>query len=512
MTLAKIGKSNAGGLLSAAVPLFFCGFVRAQSIASSGPNISIQLSDIAGNVFVEYLSSDGSISLSKSPIVTQETLTEALAPVTDANNIVSGNLSSLSSNVTSMNSSQTRTLAYLQRQIDDAHDNVVYNRQNISALQQTIATNITDMLSLQTNASVQLSLQIEDAIESIVFNRQNITALQGSIGLNMQAISNLLIAVNGSQNTIRALQEDLNGVIDVLNVVANCTGGTCVPRVVNCSLTALPPPSNGHVRVLGDHGDWAPVGTIAEFSCQDGYYLSGTSTQSTCRSSGQWSASAPTCTACTAGCARCTGPTASGGCNACATGNVLGYTLEDGASFAVQNLDTDFVSLQMSGLSIAGSTNPTSIQTAKHLLAINPPASPGTWRICPGYAEDTCATNSWIQVDLRMLMYIGEVTVWHYFGDTRRYCNQRIAVSTTGEFAGEETTIYRVAGFSFVESATGNTVPAHGIQGRYIRHWSSRSNRNHGVHFMGIRVTAALNSTGATPTCTSLVATTVPPA
>lgn len=256
------------------------------------------------------------------------------------------------------------------------------------------------MNSLQTNASVQLQLQIEEAIESIVYNRQNITALQHSIGVNMQAITNLLVAVNGSQNAIVSLQQDLNDVIDVVNAVANCTGGTCVPRAVNCSIASLSPPANGDVSVLGDHGLWAPVGTIAEFSCRDGFYRSGAGMQSTCRSNGQWSSGAPTCTACTAGCARCTGPTASGGCTACAVGSALGFTLADGASYAVQNIDTDFVSLQMSGLNVAGSTNPTSIQTAKHLLVINPPAAPGAWPVCAGYNEDTCGDNSWVQVSI----------------------------------------------------------------------------------------------------------------
>lgn len=85
------------------------------------------------------------------------------------------------------------------------------------------------------------------------------------------------------------------------------------------------------------------------------------------------------------------------------------------------------------------------------------------------------------QVDLGMDMYVGSVTVWHFYGDPRRYCNQRIALSETGRFAGEETTIYDVPGFDFAESAAGNTVQAHGIRGRYVRHWASRNNLNPGT-------------------------------
>lgn len=192
-----------------------------------------------------------------------------------------------------------------------------------------LTANFTNMNALQTNATVQLQTQINGAVQNIATNSLNITRLQGRISTAMQDISNLIIAVNGSQNSILTLQQDLNDVIDVVNAVANCTGGTCVPRVMNCSTSALPPPSNGDVYILGDHGGYAPVGTVAEFSCRDGFYMSGTVQRSTCQASGQWSAmaSASMCMACTAGCGRCTGPTASGGCLSCTAGNVLGFAL-----------------------------------------------------------------------------------------------------------------------------------------------------------------------------------------
>lgn len=65
-------------------------------------------------------------------------------------------------------------------------------------------------------------------------------------------------------------------------------------------------------------------------------------------------------------------------------------------------------------------------------------------------------------------MRLGSVTVWKYWLDSRRYCGQRIAVSTTGAFTGEETDIHNaglVAGDT--ETANGLNVTAHGVTGRY---------------------------------------------
>eukprot|EP00041_Stephanoeca_diplocostata_P039751 m.1637696 g.1637696 ORF g.1637696 m.1637696 type:complete len:466 (-) comp26048_c0_seq1:429-1826(-) len=442
--------------------------VAGQAIAASGPNISLQLSDPLGAVSVDYVNSDGT-AVTQSQVVTDDMLTRALNPMKDATSQITQYLANLTADFTNMN-------------------------------------------ELQTNATVQIQTQVTAAAQNIATNSVNISRLHSSISFVLQDLTYLGSLVNGTQNSIETLQQDLNDVIDVVNAVANCTGGVCVPRVANCSTAALPAPSNGGIIILGDHGGYAPVGTVADFWCQNGYYITGAARQSTCQASGQWSAmaTASTCTACTEGCARCTGPTASGGCLSCETGRVLGFALGGGATFTTQNIDTDAVRFQMAGLRVAGSTNPAQIQNAKHLLVVNPPAPVGAWPVCAGYEQATCDDEYWVQADLGMDMYIGAVTVWHYYGDPRRYCNQRIALSSTGLFAGEESTIYDVPGYDFVETAAGNTVQAHGIRGRYVRHWASRSNRNSGVHFMGLQVTAAVASSTGTPVCTIVNATTTP--
>ena len=41
-------------------------------------------------------------------------------------------------------------------------------------------------------------------------------------------------------------------------------------------------------------------------------------------------------------------------------------------------------------------------------------------------------------IDLADYYYVTGVTIWHYYGNDRAYCSQRLAMSITGEFAGEE--------------------------------------------------------------------------
>jgi hypothetical protein len=82
------------------------------------------------------------------------------------------------------------------------------------------------------------------------------------------------------------------------------------------------------------------------------------------------------------------------------------------------------------------------------------------------------------------------VSLWHYYGDTRQYCGQKVALSTTGAFNGEEVVVLPDTGLDFgpPESIDGNAVTFDLVSARYVRHWSGKSDRNSGIHFMEIDV------------------------
>ena len=48
----------------------------------------------------------------------------------------------------------------------------------------------------------------------------------------------------------------------------------------------------------------------------------------------------------------------------------------------------------------------------------------------------------WCEVDLEAVMWIDTIRIWHYYGDQRIYHDVKLAVSTTGKFAGEEVVIF----------------------------------------------------------------------
>ena len=107
---------------------------------------------------------------------------------------------------------------------------------------------------------------------------------------------------------------------------------------------------------------------------------------------------------------------------------------------------------------------------------------------------ESCEERLYITIDLGAVYTINSVTVWHYSGDTRRYCGQKVAISSTGDFTGEETTVYDTGSdFGDVEQDGGFVMEFPATTGRFIRHWSSKSDRNTGVHFLEVQVMGALD-------------------
>jgi hypothetical protein len=114
---------------------------------------------------------------------------------------------------------------------------------------------------------------------------------------------------------------------------------------------------------------------------------------------------------------------------------------------------------------------------------------PGEWTTSPNGDCATCATRLYLTVDLGALYPLSGVTLWHYHGDARAYCAQKVALSTTGAFTGEEVVVYDTGlAYGGVEAEHGNTIAFDQTAARYVRHWSGRSTRNTGIHFMEIDI------------------------
>eukprot|EP01052_Picozoa_sp_SAG31_P028411 SAG31_NODE_2742_length_5154_cov_4.341048_1_plen_388_part_00 len=115
--------------------------------------------------------------------------------------------------------------------------------------------------------------------------------------------------------------------------------------------------------------------------------------------------------------------------------------------------------------------------------------SPASWAATP-YADSLdCGTRAYVTVNLGEVYPVGRVIIWHFYGNTRAYCGQKLALSPTGEFAGEETVVMETGtAYGDNESPDGNTIEFDTIAAQYVRHWSSRSTANTGIHFMEIDV------------------------
>ena len=136
--------------------------------------------------------------------------------------------------------------------------------------------------------------------------------------------------------------------------------------------------------------------------------------------------------------------------------------------------------------------------------------SPGTWTSAPHSSQPTCATQAYVTIDLGAVQSLTGVTIWHYYGNSRAYCSQKLAISDSGAFAGEEVVVYDTGtcsgwcsfpivcdggtsgdctpdNYGPTETADGNIFTWAPQAGQYVRHWSSRG-QNAGVHFMEIDI------------------------
>jgi len=93
-------------------------------------------------------------------------------------------------------------------------------------------------------------------------------------------------------------------------------------------------------------------------------------------------------------------------------------------------------------------------------------------------------------VDLEDEVNINTIKLWHYWADGRTYQNNKIAVSTSQDFAGEETVVFDTDGGDeeYAESAEGKTITFVTIRARYIKGWIGGSSVNEWSHWVELQV------------------------
>eukprot|EP00035_Acanthoeca_spectabilis_P007647 m.140037 g.140037 ORF g.140037 m.140037 type:complete len:442 (-) comp14027_c0_seq2:79-1404(-) len=333
---------------------------------------------------------------------------------------------------------------------------------------------------------------------------------QGALGSRIDGVDQALLGATQSRAALAAadtnatlsradLLAQLNsanaqiaGLVAAINAIADCTGTTCVPRIAVCNLSSLGAGLSARglsvtMPALVNGGAAVSVGGALQFASSTGYYLPSTAARSiTCTGHG-WSGVVPTPARCIANCAVCSGPT---GCSMCSSG----YTVNVTAPFARLALTGAQVTIDPRGPQANRQRPPNAANLAigKNNLVDGTPNA-NLWYTVVSYENRVCTDPAWVQVDLGSQMRVGSVQTWMYWNDARRYCGQRVAVSQTGAFTGEEIEIYSTPGtdYGHVERPAGNLIYANGVTGRYIRWWSARSNVNVGTHFIEMRVFAA---------------------
>ena len=108
----------------------------------------------------------------------------------------------------------------------------------------------------------------------------------------------------------------------------------------------------------------------------------------------------------------------------------------------------------------------------------------------PHGTSKSCSDQRFVTVDLGQFYEVGEIQLWNYYGDKRRYCGQALVVSNTGAYAGEQVVVWRPREkFGPWETAKGNRIRLKTpIVTRFIRYYCARNSRNHGVHMLEMDV------------------------
>lgn len=101
--------------------------------------------------------------------------------------------------------------------------------------------------------------------------------------------------------------------------------------------------------------------------------------------------------------------------------------------------------------------------------------------------------GEWVQVDLGKVEEIGLLRIWHYWRDARAYRGNRVAVSASGEFAGEEIVVFdSQTGGMYPETEQGQVFVFEPVRAQYIRNWLVDNTANASRQWVEIEAYAPL--------------------
>jgi len=113
--------------------------------------------------------------------------------------------------------------------------------------------------------------------------------------------------------------------------------------------------------------------------------------------------------------------------------------------------------------------------------------------ILGGHLGHGVGGQAWVQVDLGEVRKLGTIRVWHYFRDGRAYKGNRLAVSATGKFAGEETVVFDSdKDGTYRETKGGRLFTFKPVEARYVRNWLSDNTSNRSTQWVEIEAYGAL--------------------
>lgn len=131
----------------------------------------------------------------------------------------------------------------------------------------------------------------------------------------------------------------------------------------------------------------------------------------------------------------------------------------------------------------------------------------------------------WCEVNLEEVTWIDTIRIWHYYDDQRTYHDVKLAVSTTGKFAGEEVVIFdgnnkaagkakswigdvmddkevkfkAFGGGEYQETPGGRLDHFQPVKAQYVRDWVLGSTSNTAVHWVEIEAYSFLGASSVNP-------------
>lgn len=96
---------------------------------------------------------------------------------------------------------------------------------------------------------------------------------------------------------------------------------------------------------------------------------------------------------------------------------------------------------------------------------------------------------AWVQVDLQDEYLIDTIKIWHYYGDGRTYHSNKIALSKSGNFLGEEVVVFDTddTDEEYAETAEGKTITFDPVEAVFIRSWVNGSTANEWNHWVELQ-------------------------